>query len=457
MNYHKNSYTGSGKKKILFRILVVIGALVIVAAATLGYGNYLKNKADETTIGNLAGAGRSTEGAGVGRDLNADAEVSKGDIVKSECVPVESIASAEGVRSYVSRIAGSKCTGITVILVDKDGYLTYDSEAVAAFTHQQGVTKKTNAMIAAAVEQAHAEKLKASAVIFTQNVFAESGVYSEIDALVSSEAGKMGFDEIVAILPVSAEQIDSAMSSALNAYITKLDSNKGSAALGVCFAESVFVTPALSPQLELFASGADFLAIDLTNGASDAEKEGERVTKVADDLTGSFTAYGLRAVFSGGDREIADAEIKALSDKGFENYMFVTATERAAGDETEAVTDNEGNGGGYDNPAPQPPAETPPDQPSPNVPETSSEEIAIQTETQSNPSEQPPVQVADGTESNEQAPGNDQSPADSVPQTELSPEDATPEQTPEQNAGPEGDPVPEQSPDVNGPEDSVTP
>lgn len=44
MNYH-NSYTGSVKKKILLRVLVVLVSLIVISALTLAYGNYLKSKA----------------------------------------------------------------------------------------------------------------------------------------------------------------------------------------------------------------------------------------------------------------------------------------------------------------------------------------------------------------------------------------------------------------------------
>ena len=47
MNYH-NSYTGSVKKKILLRVLVVLVSLIVISALTLAYGNYLKSK--EATI-----------------------------------------------------------------------------------------------------------------------------------------------------------------------------------------------------------------------------------------------------------------------------------------------------------------------------------------------------------------------------------------------------------------------
>ena len=50
MNYH-NSYTGSVKKKILLRVLVVLVSLIVISALTLAYGNYLKSKAlPEATI-----------------------------------------------------------------------------------------------------------------------------------------------------------------------------------------------------------------------------------------------------------------------------------------------------------------------------------------------------------------------------------------------------------------------
>ncbi len=350
MNYHKNSYTGSIQKKILFRVLAVVAALTVVSAATVAYGNYLKSKAERTQLAGT-GAGRPQQSSGAGREPDKNPQ---GVSVKSRCVPITSLDS-NGAAGYVSTLADNGSTGISAVLADREGYLTYSSDAVAKFTHQKPAASEADAVIRAAISRAKERSMRTSALIFAAEDFTDGGICAQIDALVAADAAAFGFDELVVFLPIDTEQLGSELAAKIVAYLNALAANANGCSLGVCLSYDVFATPRLSPHLELISASSDFLAVDLTSGVSGgAEGAAKYVADATQTLAGSFSLYSLRAVFDGADADIADAQVKALADRDFENYMFVSATPiRPDTDDTQ----DSGNaqGGQNDPPPPQDP------------------------------------------------------------------------------------------------------
>lgn len=79
----------------------------------------------------------------------------------------------------------------------------------------------------------------------------------------------------------------------------------------------------------------------MSDSLSSAEDAKAFVSGITDEISGSFTVYGLRTVFDGGDAEIAEAQAKALADASFSNYMFVDAPPQPEPDST----DTDGIGG----------------------------------------------------------------------------------------------------------------
>ena len=364
MIYTRNPYTGSSKKKIVIRVIIVIASLIAVSAATFAFGNYLKAKAEATTVYG-AGAGRSESSqSGVGRDHSANAASAKG--VKSACVPLSAVTSADEARDYVDKLATKGFTGVTVILVGRDGYLTYTSSAVAAFTKQRAADVKDPAILSAITAQAKKHSMTASAVIFPAEDYTSNDVTAKIDSIVVADAVSFGFDEIAAILPLDAESLDSILAASAVRYLTALGETKGDSALGAALPFDVYDTPRLSPQVELFSSVCDFLAIDLSEKQLSAPAAEEYISKKLDAVEGYFAMYELRAILDGSEEKIANAEVKALADGGYANYMFVTETEFTEKKEEETTGEDDG-GGGYD-----PSAYTEPtvDQPADNTPVT---------------------------------------------------------------------------------------
>ena len=351
MNYHKNTYTGSNRKKILIRVLIVVGALIAVAAATLAYGNYLKSKAGNTDVSGT-GAGRNAQVSGVGRNPSGDAAKAKK--VKSICVPTEALVDAAKVGDYVDTIAEGGATGITVLLVDQSGVLTYDSESVAHLTHQKNTGAARTSAITEAIAQAKKGSMQTSAVIFAQEGFDESSFAAEIDALVAKDAAEFGFNELVVVLPLDAESLSKDGTDGVSDYLDALSQNKGALALGVCLPYGIFAAPELSPQVEIIAAEADFLALDLSAGAMNAEEGARVVAEAVDRLSGSFTLYSLRTVFGGNDEDTAAAQIKALAEGGFENYMFITALPNAIPKNDESDTADDAGDPWYSDPGDTP-------------------------------------------------------------------------------------------------------
>ena len=342
MIYLRSTYTGSPKKKVAIRVLIVIAALLAVSAATIAFGNHLKTKAEETTVYGLgAGRGDSSEN-GVGRDRSDFEPNAKG--VRSACIALSAITSEQKAKDQVDLLATKGFTGVTVVLVDRDGYLSYTSQAVAKFTKQKAADVKDPAIVSAITAQAKAHSMRSSAVIFASDDFTSNDFSAKIDSIVASDAAELGFDEVVAILPLDAASLDSILAASAVKYVTALDETKGAASLGAALPLDVFTKPSLSPQVELFASVCDFLAIDLSKKSASAEDAEKAVSDMLDSISGYFTMYDLRAVFDGSDQKISDAQVNALYDGGFSNYMFVWATDFVETDKTDD-TKNDGDTG----------------------------------------------------------------------------------------------------------------
>lgn len=355
MNYH-NSYTGSVKKKILLRVLVVLVSLIVISVLTLAYGNYLKSKAEGTAGSDYSGAGRTHSSDGDGQESGITTSFSKSAEVKSACIVPDSFADEAAQSEAVSAYSDGKYTGITVVLTGRDGYLTYASDAVSSFTKQKSPASKKLDFITSAVSKAHALSMRASAVIFTSEDFSENEISAAIDALVCADAAAAGFDEIIAVLPVKEDRIDSDTSKAVLKYLGTLAEKKGSSLLGISFGREIYETPSLSPQLELFSSYADFLSIDMSEKYGSADEAGQAISDVLDKISGSFGVYGLRVLLDGSDAAVSAKQTEVLTAAGFPNYAFVNALppEDNSGDGTD-TTDEPGdpaqNGGQPQSPA----------------------------------------------------------------------------------------------------------
>lgn len=338
MNY-QNRYTGGMKKKIILRILVVFVTLTAVCALTLAYGNYLKSKAEKTKNDSYSGAGRPIDAVRDTDSGEAETTFSQSVSVKSACIDLNSFADAESLSAHLDTLAAEGYTGITTVLMGRDGYLTYASDAVAEFTHQRPSSGKDRAFIREMISKARALSMRTSAVIFTSDDFADNTISSQIEALCVSDANSFGFDEVIAVLPIMAEEINSEVSNEVLSHIGKLAEARGDTLLGIALDDEIYRTPSLSPQTEMFASGADFLAIDMSDAFASAEDAENYVKGVTGEISGSFTVYGLRAVFDGGVAEIAAGEVTALADAGFSNYMFVSMPPLPEPDDTQATDD----------------------------------------------------------------------------------------------------------------------
>ena len=415
MYYNRSSYTGTSKKRIVIRIIIIAAALLTVAAATLAFGNYLKAKAAATAVEGT-GEGRNSAQTGTGRD-SPSGEVTQAKGVRSACVPLASIPSEDAAGKYVDALATKGCTGVTVVLVDRDGYLTYTSAAVAKFTHQKLAEVKDPAVISAIISAAKSHSMQTSGVIFSSADFFEVGVSAGIDATVASDAAALGFDEIVTVLPLDVGSLDSILAASAVKYINAIGENKGGAALGVALPAGVFTTPKLSPQVELFASVSDFLAIDLTDDPK---------TAVADALEkagGYFALYELRSVLAGGDAKTAEASVKTLAESGLANYMFVGATDADITDDTE---DSGSAPGGYEPTTPVTPVTpTTPDEPTPDEPAPTPDEPDADTDPDTEAPDEPtePEGPRDGEPDATDAP-------DAPQDTEAAPDGPAPEEPP---------------------------
>lgn len=338
MNYH-NRYTGGTKRKIFLRILVVFVTLTAVCVLTLAYGNYLKSKAENTKDDSFSGAGRPIDAVRNTDGDESETSFSQSESVKSACVDLNSFAESADLSDHLDKLSQNGYTGVTVVLMGRDGYLTYASDSVAEFTHQRPSAGKDRAFIREMISKARSLSMRTSAVIFTSEDFADNTISSQIEALCVADSSSFGFDEVITVLPISAEEINSEVSNEVLSYIGKLADNRGNTLLGIALDDSIFRTPSLSPQTEMFASGADFLAIDMSDSFTTVEDAESYIKTITEEISGSFTVYGLRSVFDGSVEEISEAEVRALADGGFSNYMFVSMPPLPDPDETQIADD----------------------------------------------------------------------------------------------------------------------
>lgn len=335
MNYHHNGYTGGTRKKLFLRILVVFLTLTAVCTLTLAYGNYLKSKAEKTQNEGFSGVGRPID-ADRGTDGSENEYTySKSENVKSYSIVFEDYESIDLLNERIEKLSGEGYTGITAVLVGRDGYLTYASETVAQYTHQRPAATVDSSFMGEMIAKARSLSMRTSAVIFTSEDFYEDPISAHIDALCCADASALGFDEVIAVIPSRAEEINSDVANRVLAYIDDLAASCSSSLLGIALEDGIYRTPSLSPQTQMFASGADFLAIDMTPTFSSAEDAAAYVSDVTGEISGSFSVYGLRVLFDGGDETVSAAQTKALFDASFSNFMFVDAPPLTDPDVTE--------------------------------------------------------------------------------------------------------------------------
>ena len=253
MNYH-NSYTGSVKKKILLRVLVVLVSLIVISALTLAYGNYLKSKAEGTAGSDYSGAGRTHSSDVDGQESEITTSFSKSVEVKSACIVPDSFADEAAQSEAVSAYSDNKYTGITVVLTGRDGYLTYASDAVSSFTKQKSPASKKLDFITSAVSKAHALSMRASAVIFTSEDFSENE--KEIKSRVGYVSGGADYyvtKKLKTITAVTKRFYENFDDTAYRGYLEKfnLDENKTVKALSQGMKVKYSLALALSHNADL--------------------------------------------------------------------------------------------------------------------------------------------------------------------------------------------------------------
>jgi len=352
MNYQRG-YQGTSKKKILFRVLIVIACLAVVSTATVIYGNHLKDKAEKSAMGSSEGAGRPIDALADSQNDLSNTSFSKSVNVKSACVILSrlneentdnltdgesNMTFEEKATELIQDYADEGYTGISVVMYGKDGYLTYSSDVVSKYTHQKSASLTSLEQLKYLTSKAKGMSLRTTALIFSSSDFTTNTVSYDIEALCVADSASCGFDEVLAILPVLSTEIDSSMSASIIKYISNLSQAKGDSLLGIALGDDVYRVPQLSPQIELFASGCDFLGIDLSYLFNDSETVISKIEGAVEELSGSFNVYGLRAVLGGKDKEISEKSVDALSKGGFSNYVF---TDRYI--EEEVISDDNGN------------------------------------------------------------------------------------------------------------------
>ena len=358
MNYY-NPYTGN-KKKILFRILFVLLTAVIIIAATVILGNYLRSKVDSPDTAD--GVGREdivTETvepiiSSPPSENGAGSSVS----VRAVCVPLDdpNPPAAETGKGGVSprsfsdrlRAAADGCTGVIIPLTGDEGRLLYNSARIAEFSR----TPDNPALMSVTGVRECVDAARSLGLRTTGVIIAGAGTTSpdrafelalETDSRIAADAAEAGFDEIVicSLVTDPAQFTGDGMHKILR-YVNQVVPAAGSTVVGISLTPEIYMTASLSPQVEMLVSRSVFLALSVAPENSTADY----LTEMCDTLSGTLSVYNMRLILTPNDTSQADGIAAYLAAIGHENYQFAKVLPEAEPDNTvtEAEETNDENG-----------------------------------------------------------------------------------------------------------------
>lgn len=353
MNYY-NPYTGN-KKKILFRILFVLLMAVIIIAATVILGNYLRGKVDPAdTSGGVGREDITTETAEPIISIPPSEDGAGSSVsVKAMCIPLDDPnppAAETGDGEPTPRSFSDRCTaeaegytGALIPLTGEGGRILYNSARIAEFSRTSdnlsllsvdGVREcvsfarslglRTTAMIIAGADTTSADKAFELAL--------------ETDSRIAADAAEAGFDEII-ICSLASDPTSftgDGMHRILR-YVNQIVPAAGSTAVGISLSPEIYMTASLSPQIEMLVSRSVFLAMTVTpENSTDGY-----LTELCDTLSGTLSVYNMRLILSPNNMEVARAIGSKLAAVGHENYQFanVPTPDPAAPVTNEPTTD----------------------------------------------------------------------------------------------------------------------
>ncbi len=319
------SYTAK-KHKMPRRIIFFCVVALLIVVLTVIVGNVLKNKLETTprdTSDILTTTspeenkpqGEQTEGEKVNHD-----EAFKG--VSAGYLDLSAVEGADKARDAVSLLKSQGYNAVSFVVTDESGRVTYASPAVEEFSR-----------LTASASLVSFEELKAAAACAEDMGMRLCAVMtasdSMADELIAAELYSMGFDELIIRGFEEHVQFDNELVAKVNGYVNKLRNAADGMVFSLSFGSEFYKAPSNAPYIEKIYANTEFLSIDMTGCNAEA------AAALCESIGGSFSAYLLRPLLSGADKEMAASVSDALSSSAISARQYISAP--AAPADTEAT------------------------------------------------------------------------------------------------------------------------
>lgn len=317
------SYTAK-KLKLPRRIIFFCAVAVIIIIFTVILGNNLKKKLAEAPI--------DTSEVLTTTDVSQNKPVPEDDKVESVehdkalsgvvagYLDLSDVTEVEKAEHAVEVLSGSGYNCASYTVTDGEGRLTYASPAVESASRLPASADIVPYdILAAAVNAAKAKGIRLSAVIEASESLSDTVVIKELSALGFDEIIIRGFEEYV--------QLDNEAVKSITEYVGKArEAAAGAAVFGVSFDSEFFKVAQNAPYIEKLYNEIEFFAIDLF------EKSTDETALLAEELQGSFSAYLLRPLLSGDDKDTKDSTDTALAELGVLARQYLSVPKKAPED-----------------------------------------------------------------------------------------------------------------------------
>lgn len=309
------SYTAK-KFKMPRRIIFFCVIALIIVVITVIVGNVLKKKL-ETTPRDTSDVLTTTspEENSPSGDSKDDPEVLHDEAFAGVVAGCLDLSRVEGTAEAAEAVEALKAAGFNAVsfsVTDRDGKITYASPAVEEFSRLAASKDLvTYEELSAAASAAKSKGLRLCAVITASD--------SISDELVAKELATLGFDELTVRGFEGYTRFDNEMVSEVNGYVDRMRGVAGDMVFSLCFDSLFFKAPSNAPYIEKIYANTEFLSIDMTDCTADDAKA------LSEDIAGSFSAYHLRPLLSGENRESAAAVDEALSAASIKARQYIFA------------------------------------------------------------------------------------------------------------------------------------
>jgi len=310
-----SNYTAK-KFRLPRRIIFFSVVALIIVVLTVIVGNVLKARLEGAEIDTSdvltttsPDEGREENNEGGEESVPHDEALS---CVKAGYLDLKGITETAKAELLVENLKSLGYNAVSFPITDEGGAVTYASPAVVASSRLPASEALIPyEVLSAAVRRAKGLGMRLCGVITASE--------SPTDPIVAGELSALGFDEFVVRGFESVDTVDNARVARIESYVSSLRGVcSGNICVGVAFSEGFFKAASNAPYIEKLYRIMEFMAIDLTSVSAEGAKS------AAETLQGSFTAYLLRPLLSGSDKELSAEIDTALTDATVAARQYVS-------------------------------------------------------------------------------------------------------------------------------------